>query len=333
MSATLLLYDPDSPSDAHVYAHGLSREVPEVRLIATSDAAAAVAAAPEASVLIAKAQDVGAALIAAMPKLSWIQALTTGVDPLQALELPPSVTITTARGIHGPQMAELALLYMLCLYRDMPRMLMNQRQATWQRWGQRLLLGRIVVIVGVGSISETLAVRCKAFGLRVIGITRRSEAAGFDELYPRERLREVAARADFMVLVTPYTPETHHMIDAAVLAAMPKSAYVINIARGRVIDEVALIAALQTGGIAGAALDVFDAEPLPKTSPLWRFDNVIVTPHIGGMSDIYAEQILPLLLHNLRAFLAGDLSAMRNRVAISRAGDSGAHAPVDSRDL
>jgi len=121
--------------------------------------------------------------------------------------------------------------------------------------------------------------------------------------------------------------------DAAVLAALPNSAYVINIARGRVIDEAALIAALRTGGIAGAALDVFDTEPLPKTSPLWSFDNVIVTPRIGGMSDIYAEQILPLLLHNLRAFLAGDLSAMRNRVAISRAGDSGVHAPVRSRDL
>jgi D-2-hydroxyacid dehydrogenase (NADP+) len=333
VTATLLLYEPDSPSDAHVYAQGLSRELPPVRRIATSDVATAVAAAPEASVLMAKAHYVSAALVAAMPKLSWIQALTTGVDSLQELELPPSVTITTARGIHGPQMSELALLYMMCLYRDMPRMMMNQRHAIWQRWGQRLLLGRTVVIVGVGSISETLAAHCKTFGLRVIGVTRRREVAGFDELYPRERLREAAARADFLVLLMPYTPESHHMIDAAVLAALPNSAYVINIARGRVIDEAALIAALRTGGIAGAALDVFDTEPLPKTSPLWSFDNVIVTPRIGGMSDIYAEQILPLLLHNLRAFLAGDLSAMRNRVAISRAGDSGVHAPVRSRDL
>jgi D-2-hydroxyacid dehydrogenase (NADP+) len=332
MATTLLLYDPDTPSDARVYAQALAREVPAVTLLAASDLTAAIAAATPASVLIAKAQDVSAALIAAMPKLTWIQALTTGVDSLQALEMPATVTVTTARGIHGPQMAELALLYMMCLYRDIPRMLLNQRHANWQRWGQRLLLGRTVVIVGVGSISETLAARCKAFGLRVIGITRRREAAGFDELYPRERLREAAARADFMVLVTPYTSETHHMIDAAVLAAMPKSAYVINIARGRVIDEAALIAALQSGGIAGAALDVFDAEPLPKTSPLWSFDNVIVTPHIGGMSDIYAEQILPLLLHNLRAFLAGDLSAMRNRVAIGRADDSRAHASMGSRD-
>lgn len=323
MATTLLLYDPDTPSDARVYAQALAREVPAVTLLAASDLAAAIAAAAPASVLIAKAQDVSAALIAAMPKLAWIQALTTGVDTLQALELPGTVTVTTARGIHGPQMAELALLFMMSLYRDLPRMLMNQRRATWQRWGQRLLLGRTVVIVGVGSISETLAARCKAFGLHVIGVTRRREAAGFDELYPRERLGEAAARADFLVLVTPYSPETHHMIDAAVLAAMPKSAFVINIARGRVIDEAALIAALRAGAIAGAALDVFDTEPLPSTSPLWNFDNVIVTPHIGGMSDVYAAQILPLLLLNLRAFLAGDVTAMRNRVAIGGALASG----------
>jgi phosphoglycerate dehydrogenase-like enzyme len=317
MPAAVLIYDPDAPSDARGYAAGITRELPALKVIAAGTIADAIAAANEAAILVAKAQDISAALVAAIPTLRWIQALTTGVDPLLALDLPPTVIVTSARGIHGPQMAELAVLYMLSLYRDFPRMLANQRRAVWQRWGQRLLAGKTAVIVGVGSISETLAARCKVFGLRVIGITGRRQADGFDELYTREHLHEVAARADFLVLLTPYTPETHHMIDASVLSAMPKSAYLINIARGKIVDEDALIAALRSGRIAGAALDVFETEPLPESSPLWGFDNVIVTPHIGGMSDIYAEQVMPLLMHNLHAYLAGDYAAMRNRVELS----------------
>jgi D-2-hydroxyacid dehydrogenase (NADP+) len=317
MPAAVLVYDPDAPSDARAYAAGITRELPALKVIAAGTIADAIAAANEAAILVAKAQDISAALVAAIPTLRWIQALTTGVDPLLALDLPPTVIVTSARGIHGPQMAELAVLYMLSLYRDFPRMLANQRRAVWQRWGQRLLAGKTAVIVGVGSISETLAARCKVFGLRVIGITGRRQADGFDELYTREHLHEVAARADFLVLLTPYTPETHHMIDASVLSAMPKSAYLINIARGKIVDEDALIAALRSGRIAGAALDVFETEPLPESSPLWGFDNVIVTPPIGGMSDIYAEQVMPLLMHNLHAYLAGDYAAMRNRVELS----------------
>jgi phosphoglycerate dehydrogenase-like enzyme len=317
MSATLLVYDPDTPSEARAYERQISRELPSLKAVAASTFADAVASATGASILVAKAQDISAALVAALPKLRWIQALTTGVDPLRALDIPATVTITSARGIHGPQMVELALLYMLSLNRDLPRMLRNQRHATWQRCGQRLLLGKTIVIVGVGSISEVLAARCKAFGLRVVGITGRRQADGFDELYTREHLHEAAARADFLVLLTPYTPETHHMIDAAVLAAMPKKSYLINIARGKVVDEGALIEALRSGRIAGAALDVFETEPLPESSPLWSFENVILTPHIGGMSDIYADQIMPLLMHNLHAYLAGDYAAMRNRVALT----------------
>jgi phosphoglycerate dehydrogenase-like enzyme len=318
MPATMLLYDPDSPADTRAYEDRIFRELPALKVFAANNFTDAIASARPASILAAKAHDISAALVAAMPRLNWIQSLTTGVDALHALDLPATVTVTSARGIHGPQMAELALLYMMSLYRDLPRMLRNQREATWQRWGQRLLLGKTVVIVGVGSISEALALRCKAFGLRVVGISARRQADGFDELHTREHLHEIAARADFLVLLTPYTPETHHMIDAAVLSAMPKSGYLINIARGKIVDEGALIDALRSGRIAGAALDVFETEPLPKSSPLWTFDNVIVTPRIGGMSDIYAEQVMPLLMHNLHAYLAGDYAAMRNRVELRR---------------
>ncbi len=311
-----LIYEPDSAAHARTYCEGLARALPGREILATSTLAEALARAPEATVLIAKAQDVSAELVGAMPRLGWIQALTTGIDPLLALGLPPSVIVTSGRGIHGPQMAELTLLLMMALSRDFPRMLANQREAKWERWGQRLLAGKTAVLVGVGAISEALAARCKPFGLAVIGVTSRSAVENFDELLPRQRLREAAARADFLVLLVPYSPETHHLIDASVLGAMKPTAYLINVARGNVVDETALIAALQARRIAGAGLDVFAAEPLPPQSPLWALDNVILTPHVGGMSEVYAEQILPLLVHNLRAYLAGDRAGMRNRVAL-----------------
>jgi D-2-hydroxyacid dehydrogenase (NADP+) len=311
----VLIYEPDTVADVNAYREGLGCALPHLPVVATSDLAEALVAVNHATVLVAKAQDISVELIAAAPRLGWIQALTTGTDRLRALGVPPSVLVTSGRGIHGPQMGELALLLMMSLYRDFPRMLANQREARWQRWSQRLLLDKTAVIVGVGTISEAIAARCRPFGLKLIGITQRTEVAGFDELAPRARLREMAARADVLVVVVPYSPDTHHLVDAAVLAAMRPDAYLINIARGSVVDEVALTQALQQGRIAGAGLDVFAQEPLGATSPLWNLPNVIVTPHIGGMSDVYAQQILPLLLHNLRAWMADDHASMHNRVA------------------
>ncbi len=313
---TTLIYEPDAPADARLYLEGLARAFPGLPLLSAADPAEALRLAPGASVLIAKAQHASRALVAAMPGLRWIQALTTGVDPLLELTLGPDVVVTSARGIHGPQMAELTLLLMLSLVRGFPRMLANQRERRWERWGQRLLAGRTVVIVGVGAIGEALAARCRPFGLRTVGITSRREAAGFDELHPRAALLEQAARADFLVLLVPYSAETHHLVDAAVLAALKPTAYLVNVARGRVVDEAALIAALEARRIAGAGLDVFAEEPLPRASALWSLDNVIVTPHVGGLSDVYAEQVLPVLVQNLGAYLAGRPEAMLNRVVL-----------------
>jgi D-2-hydroxyacid dehydrogenase (NADP+) len=313
-----LIYEPDSAADARTYREAIERALPGFSIIAASNRAGAMARAAETTILIAKAQDVSAELIAAMPKLGWIHALTTGIDPLLALELPASVIITSSRGIHGPQMAELAILLMMALSRDFPRVLANQREKRWERWGQRLLAGKTVVMVGVGAISEALAGRCKPLGLKVVGVTSRRSVDHFDELQPRRRLNETVSTADFLVLLVPYSPETHHMIDASVIAVMKPTAYLINMARGGVVDEGALIEALQTRRLAGAGLDVFAQEPLPYSSPLWSLDNVIITPHIGGMSDIYAEQILPLLVHNVRAYVAGDRAAMVNLIKLEK---------------
>ncbi|MCX7931695.1 MAG: D-2-hydroxyacid dehydrogenase [Rhodovarius sp.] len=302
--------------EAEIYVSHLAPRFPQAGFRAATDAEAAAAIGREAEVLFALAHEVPAGLLAAMPRLRWIQALTTGVDHLLALpNLRPEVLVTNARGIHGPQMSEMAFLHMMSLLRDFPRMLANQRAHRWERWPQRLLLGKTAVLIGIGAISEELAQRCRAFGMRVIGVSdARSEAPGFDLVLPRARLAEAAAEADVLIVLVPLTPATRHMIDRSVLAAMRPEAILINLARGPVVDEQALIEALQEGRIAGAGLDVFETEPLPPDSPLWDMPHVVVTPHVGGMSDVYARQVLPLLEQNLRAYLSGDVAGLRNLV-------------------
>jgi phosphoglycerate dehydrogenase-like enzyme len=303
--------------DAGAYAAAIRKATGAVNLVTAHDAAAAIDVAGSADCLAILAPAITQQLVDAMPRLRWIQALTTGTDHIAQLRLPPGIAVTSARGIHGPQMSELAFLFMLSLARQFPQMLRNQLAANWQRWPQPLLMGRTAVLVGVGTISEMLAARCQAFGMRVLGVSSgRNEAPFFHAILPREALAEAAAQADFLIVVAPYSAATHHLVNASILSAMRANAFVINIARGGVVDEAALIAALENGQIAGAGLDVFSQEPLPEASPLWRMQNVIVTPHVGGMSDTYTEQVLPLLIENLQSWLTGGPEALRNRVAL-----------------
>lgn len=311
----VLILESEHPADLDLYAQAVARAFPEVEVRCAGSVPAALAEAGGANVLVAKAHAVPAELVAAMPRLEWIQALTTGVDHLLSLPIPAAVRITSARGIHGPQMSELAILMMLALQRDFPRMLENRRLGKWERWPQPLLQGKRVVIVGVGVIGEMLAIRCQALGMEVTGCSNgRTQAAGFARIEPREQLASLAAHADFVIVLTPYEAQTHHLINGAILAAMSRSAYLINLARGMVVDEAALIAGLRAGQIAGAALDVFEREPPAPDSPLWTLPNVIMTPHIGGLSSTYGQQLLPLVLDNLRAFQARAWHSMRNVV-------------------
>lgn len=315
MRAEILVLEVEQPDDLAIYVRAVEQECPDVLVRAASSHDEALRQCSTASIVAAKAHDVSAALVGAMPGLKWIQALTTGTDHLATLALPADCIVTSTRGMHGPQMAELAFLHMLASARDFPRMYRNQQAARWERWPQRLLMGRTIVIVGVGAISEALAVRCKAFGMRVIGVSsHRAQAAGVDKIEPRDRLASAAAQADFLVVLAPYTQENHHMIDASIIGALPPDATLINIARGMVVDEQALIAALQEGRIRGAGLDVFETEPLPRESPLWSSNRVTISPRIGGMSDIFAQQAAAILIENLTLFLAGSPGSMRNIV-------------------
>jgi D-2-hydroxyacid dehydrogenase (NADP+) len=246
-------------------------------------------------------------------RLKWVQALGTGVDGIcDRPALPAQVLVTNMHGIHGNAMAEAALMLMLALSRQLPRSLAFQAGHRWERFPARLLQGKTVGILGVGAIAETLAPICKALGMRVVGISSAPRALpGFDLMRARDDLPQAAADLDFLVLLTPYSPATHGLVGAAVLAALKRECYVINLARGGVVDEPALLEALRAGAIAGAALDVFATEPLPEDSPFWSEPNVIVTAHQGGFHDGYAQSALPVIIHNIGRFLAGDHAGMK----------------------
>jgi phosphoglycerate dehydrogenase-like enzyme len=299
--------------DADFFVENLAPRFPALAFRAAVEATDALSDCAASDILLIRTDQITARLVGAMPRLRLIQALTTGTDHIEALQnLPAHVMLAAARGFHGPQMSELAFLFMLHFNRNVRKLLADQSARQWDRREQRLLLGKTCVLVGVGRIAEALAQRCNIFGMTVIGVSDgRAAAPGFDLILPRARLPEAAAQADFMVVLVPYGRDTHHLIDAAVLAAMKPSGVLINIARGGVVDEAALIAALQAKKIAGAGLDVFQTEPLPQTSPLWDLDNVLLTSHVGGMSDIYARQVLPLLIDNLAAFVAGKPERMQ----------------------
>jgi phosphoglycerate dehydrogenase-like enzyme len=249
-------------------------------------------------------------------KLKWIQALGTGVDNIVDLpSLGKDVLVTNIRGIHGAPVSEATVAFMLSLARDLPRSVHAQDRATWERWPSALLAGKTVGILGVGLIAEYLAPICKAFGMTVVGITGTPrETPGFDRMVKRDDLHKVAPELDFLVVLIPMSADTRNIVGENVFAAMKPSAYLVNVARGGVVDEPALIKALESGRIAGAGLDVFSQEPLPPDNPLWKTRNVTIFPHLGGYSQGYEDRAMPTIEKNMRCFLANDPMSMINIV-------------------
>jgi D-2-hydroxyacid dehydrogenase (NADP+) len=249
-------------------------------------------------------------------KLQWVQASTTGVDYILNLpSLRKGTLITSCRGIHGPQVSETAFLLMLALNRNFPEVVRNQGKEVWERWPGRLLWKKKVAIFGVGVIGEEIARKCKAFEMEVIGIDIvRRKVEGIDRFCGPEEIVEVAREVDYFIVMAPYTPQTEKIVNSKILSAMKPTAFLLNLARGELVDEEALINALKSGQIAGAGLDAFCQEPLPKGHPLWGMKNVIITPHIAGMSDIYVEQTLPVVEENLRRFMKGERRNLLNFV-------------------
>jgi D-2-hydroxyacid dehydrogenase (NADP+) len=249
-------------------------------------------------------------------RLKWVQALGTGVDNL--IDRPclrKDVIVTNVHGIHGPPVSEAAIAAMLALARNLPRAIRVQDRRQWQRFPAQLLHGKTVGIFGIGAIAETLAPKCKIFGMRVVGVSSAPRAvAGFDRMHTSAELAAVVGDFDFFVLLTPLTEKTRSCIDAEVFAAMKPSSFLINLARGGVVDEAALLEALRERRIAGAALDVFNEEPLPAEHPFWGMENVIITTHQGGFCDVYIDHAWPTVEANMRCFLNGDIGGMINVV-------------------
>ncbi|HTC51909.1 MAG TPA: D-2-hydroxyacid dehydrogenase [Steroidobacteraceae bacterium] len=314
--ATRIIYVGAPEADALTFEARARRDFPGIALFATNDRTEALRHLADAEAIIAHHFQFDEAMLTAAPQLRWIQSLTTGTDAILKLRaLRAQVTVTSTRGMHGPQMSELVFLQMLALCRDFPQMLGNQAVHLWKRWPQPLLWGKTIVIVGVGAIAEALAPRCKAFGMTVYGVSGTPRVTtGFDRIFARSELPQSAALADFLVLIVPHSPQTENLVDASVLSAMKPTAFLINVARGGVLDEGALMRALHDKRLAGAALDVFREQPLPPDHPLWREERVIITPLIGGMSDVYLDQAYPIVRLNLERFLAGEIERMSNIV-------------------
>jgi D-2-hydroxyacid dehydrogenase (NADP+) len=293
----------------------LRASFPQLKVLTAMDLQSAEDKLADAEVIFAVDHSFNDARLHKAVKLKWIQAMTTGTDAIERTNTRKDILLTTMRGIHGAQMAEMAFLYMLNLARRFPQMLTNQRNHLWQRWDQPRLAGKTVLIVGTGLVAEALAPRCKAFAMKVLGVSRTPRAlAGFDRVEGYAQMRELAAQADFLILIAPYSKVTHHLVDAGLLAAMKPSAFVLNLARGALCDEAALIDALKSKRIAGAGLDVFNTEPLPADNPLWALDNVIITPHVAGSSDDNLALQWPIIETNMRCFLGNRADDMINRV-------------------
>lgn len=262
------------------------------------------------------------------PALRWLALPSAGSDRVQqaGLARPGGPIVTTSNGIHAVPIGEFVLSLMLMWVRHWPAIIDYQRASTWPNHPQwealagRELAGATLGIIGLGAIGRNVARLGRAFGMKVIA-TRRTAEPGqsepdVDRLVPTNQLNDLLAASDFVVISVPLTAQTRHLIGAAELQAMRRNAFLINISRGSTIDEQALVTALINGTIGGAGLDVFESEPLPPESPLWRLPNVIISPHVAGDSDRYSQRFTDLLLDNLARFRAGE--PLRNVVDPAR---------------
>jgi phosphoglycerate dehydrogenase-like enzyme len=305
------------PQVREYYRSTLKTKFPEIEIDVVDHFSKATRAIAPADVLITFGPMMKDEVFAAAKNLKWVQALGTGVDGVtDQPSLPKNVAVTNIRGIHGAPVSECAILGMLALSRHLPFSVHSQDEKSWKRpVAPKLIDGKVAGIYGVGLIAEELAPRLKALGMTVIGFTSTlRQIAGFDRMHLRGELLQYIGEIDHLILLVPYSESDRHVIDARVFAAMKPTSYLINVARGGIVDEHAMMKALESGQIAGAALDVFQEEPLPPDSPLWTTKNVIITPHLGGFCDVYAERAMPTIVHNMQCFLRGDMAGMVNRV-------------------
>jgi phosphoglycerate dehydrogenase-like enzyme len=259
------------------------------------------------------------------PNITWIQSSSAGVG--RAAERmgikPGELIVTTSSGVHARPLAEFVMLILLMGVKEYRRIVNDQATHRWERFCSDELSGKLLAIVGTGKIGREIARIARAFDMIPVGIARdnrpeRASELGVERLYPRDELRAMLAAADAVVLCAPHTPETENMLGPEELAVLKPGVIFINIGRGQLIDENALVEKLRDGTIGFAGLDVFRKEPLPADSPLWDFPNVIINPHSASTSDRENGRITQIFIDNLHAFLEGRTDEMRNVLDIER---------------
>lgn len=249
-------------------------------------------------------------LLARAPKLKWIQVTSAGVDRYLTEEFKQSqVILTNASGVHATPIGEFVVSLMLMFAKNSPLFFDAKQKKQWLRSPGTVLRGKTVGVVGLGSIGQEVARICKAFRMRVIATRRspkRRHARNVDLLLPPNGLPRLLEESDYVAICLPLTKETRKLIGAAEFKMMKPSAYIINIGRGPVIDEEALIRALEEKQIAGAGLDVFTVEPLPNNSKLWDLPNAIISPHVSGGREDYEVGAIDIFCRNLKRYLGGE---------------------------
>ena len=297
---SILVYHPE-PGDAQGYARRIKQPRPIFTVTACSSPAEAELHVADAEVLYA--WNFPRHLLPRAKRLRWVQNMGAGVERFLIPELPKGVALTRIAGIFGPWMAEYVLGW--CLWHTQRTELFRaqQRESRWRQVDPLRLHGAELCIVGLGDIGRTIARAARGVGMRVSGVSQSGrKAPGVDRVYRARDLGKPLASADFVVLTVPLTPATRGLIGARELASMKPSAWLVNIGRGPLVDGDALLEALSEKRIGGAILDVFDEEPLPADHPLWKLENVVITPHISGPST--PDEIGPIFDDNLRRYLA-----------------------------
>lgn len=253
-------------------------------------------------------------------RLRWVQTASAGVDALVLSgAFPKDVLLTSGTGVYGAAGGEHLLAMMLHFARGFHFYLKNQREGAWVREYAyaRLLQGKTLVLLGLGDIGRHVVERARPFGMRILGVKRSPGAApGVDRVYTTDQLDEVLPLADHLAITLPLTQETRGLIDRRRLSLLPQGAYIYNIGRGAVIDEEALLDALQSGHLGGAGLDVFTEEPLREGHPFWSMENVLITPHMGANTPWDHDVAAEIFMENLRRFVAGE--PLRNRVDLEK---------------
>ena len=302
--------------DAQEFKSYLISDFPDVTFLAAKEEDEVGDFIEKADVLAALR--ISDSLLSRAKNLKWIQCTITGTDFIESLpsfKARKDIILTSSRGIHGPQMSEMAIMLMIAMNRQLPRFVRNQDRRVWERWPTTMLYRKKVGILGVGAIGESIAEKCKAFEMTVLGIDpvpRKIDAV--DEFYGLDELHYVMSEVDYFISVAPSTPDNQKMLNAKAFSRMKPTAFFINIGRGEVVDEDDLLQALKDRKITGAALDTFRQEPLPPEHPFWGMDNIIITPHVGGMSDIYVQQAVKIFHENLKRFLKGEREDMINMI-------------------